>query len=379
GVVDGTQAVTLEASSGTMVAGADVIDVLDTDSEQTDVFYFSRKNNGSVSGLVFQNEDIVGFDGSEFRVVFDGTPWVSELTLDAFRIQSTGSILMSFSQAGSITGTSLSFDDSDILQFSPTTQTWEIFFDGSDVGLTSNGEDVDGISFAPDGRLIVSTTGSSSTSGLNARDEDLIVFNALSFGSNTSGTFEMYFDGSDVGLSSSSSEDVDAVSVTSDGTIYLSTTGNFSVSGISGADEDVFVFNPASLGPGTAGSFDSSLFFDGSTVGFGNDVGGLQVVDPSSNADLPLIPLTPVTDLSGFGGSEIVGDALMLVNNEGSLSTESNGWSTMQTQWQILAGAEGEYIEAVQQGDEETTNSDAPSSVDDSLSCLDQVLADWIS
>ena len=69
-----------------------------------------------------------------------------------------------------------------------------MFFDGSDVGFTSNGEDIDSISFAPDGRLVISTSGSSSVNGVSARDEDLIVFNDDSFGSNTAGSFEMYFD-----------------------------------------------------------------------------------------------------------------------------------------------------------------------------------------
>jgi hypothetical protein len=76
-----------------------------------------------------------------------------------------------------------------------------------------------------------------------------------------------------VGLSSSSSEDVDGVAVDGAGQIHLSTTGSFSVSGVSGADEDVFVFTPTSLGATTAGTFSPTLFFDGSLHGLsGNDI-----------------------------------------------------------------------------------------------------------
>ena len=57
----------------------------------------------------------------------------------------------------------------------------------------------------------------------------------------------MYFDGSDVGLSNSN-ENIDAAAVDAAGRIYLSTTGNFAAAGVSGADEDVFVFNPTTLG-----------------------------------------------------------------------------------------------------------------------------------
>jgi hypothetical protein len=80
----------------------------------------------------------------------------------------------------------------------------------------------------------------------------------------------MYFDGSDVSLSSSS-ENLSGVAQDEDGKIYLVTTGNFSVSGRSGANEDVFVFTPTSTGSTTAGSFDSALFFDGSNFGLGSN------------------------------------------------------------------------------------------------------------
>ncbi len=82
----------------------------------------------------------------------------------------------------------------------------------------------------------------------------------------------MYFDGSDVGLAETSAEDTDALDLMG-GNIYLSTTGNFSVNGLRGADEDVFVCVPTSLGEGTACNYLPSLYFDGSTWGLAdNDV-----------------------------------------------------------------------------------------------------------
>jgi len=152
-------------------------------------------------------------------------------------------------------------------------------FDGSDVGLSTNGEDIDAIGVAPDGRLVISTSGSVSVGNLSARDEDLLVFNANSIGFDTSGTFEMYFDGSDVGLSTSASEDVDAVSLGLNGSIYLSTRGSFGVSGISGNDEDVFVFDAFSVGVDTYGIFQNQLYLDGSEVGIFSDIIGFQVVE----------------------------------------------------------------------------------------------------
>jgi hypothetical protein len=113
--------------------------------------------------------------------------------------------------------------------------------------------------------------------GVTARDEDLLAFSPTSLGATTSGTWALYFDGSDVALTNST-EDVDGVSIASDGKIYLSTTGVFSVSGVSGDDEDVFVCTPTSLGDTTACNFSSTLFFDGSANGIGPfDIDAIEV------------------------------------------------------------------------------------------------------
>jgi hypothetical protein len=370
GITDGTQTVSILANADDFNQGSDSIDVTDIDFEETDLFYFSRKNNGTVDGVLFQNEDIVAYNGSEFRVFFDGTPWASGLTLDAFYIRDDGDILMSYSVAGSITGGSLSFDDSDIVRFSPASQTWALYFDGSDVGLSSNGEDVDSIGFAPDGRLVISTSGSTSANGVSARDEDMIVFNQTSLGANTAGSFEMYFDGSDVGLSTSSSEDVDAISITSDGTIYMSTVGNFSVTGTSGADEDVFAFEPENLGASTSGTFRPGLYFDGSAYGFGNDVGGLQVANPAASGS------GAAAAVPGLGAA--APDGLMIIMDfEPVVPMEVLGPMTF-AQWQSLGSSElvlapiSEVPEMVDQNKADKTSGD-----DLRVICLDEVFSEW--
>ena len=86
----------------------------------------------------------------------------------------------------------------------------------------------------------------------------------FAFPSSAESSFSIFFDGSDVGLTSSG-ENVDAAFLASDGRLYLSTTGSFSVIGASGADEDLLRFTPTSTGSTTAGTFD--LYLDGSAVG----------------------------------------------------------------------------------------------------------------
>jgi hypothetical protein len=187
-------------------------------------------------------------------------------------------MLMSFDRSLDVPGLG-GVDDSDIVRFTPTSTgsstagSFSWYFDGSDVGLTSNGEDVDAISFDANGDLIISTSGGFSVSGASGNDEDMIRFVGSQFGSSTSGTWFFHFDGSDVDLSDSSSEDVSGIWVdTVSGDLYLTAQGDFSVSGISGDGTDVFVCTPGSLGSSTTCSYDNSLFLDGSAEGLSGEV-----------------------------------------------------------------------------------------------------------
>ena len=79
------------------------------------------------------------------------------------------------------------------------------------------------------------------------QDSDIVKFTATQLGDTTSGTFELFFRGSDVGLSPTS-EDIDAVDLHADGRLIVSTIGNFAVTGVSGSDEDLIAFTPDTPG-----------------------------------------------------------------------------------------------------------------------------------
>ena len=231
-----------------------------------------------VDGVSVANEDILAFDGTEFTMYFDGSDvGIGGLALSAFAIIGDDEILMSFTSSTSALGIG-TVDDSDIVKFHATslgssTEGWfEFYFDGSDVGLSSSSEDIDALELLPNGNLLISTLGSLSVSGASGRDEDLFQFIPATLGPTTAGAWSLYLDGSDVRLSRSA-EDIDGVAVDTAGEIYLSTLGSFSVSGLSGRDEDVFAFSPTSTGSSTSGTFSSPLFFDGSTHGISsNDI-----------------------------------------------------------------------------------------------------------
>ncbi len=249
--------------------------------------WMSFRSNTSVPGVgTVTDDDIVIYDTNTglWSKIFDGSDvGLGSLEISGLAVLSDGDLLLTFTAAGTVGG--LAVDDSDVVRFTPsslgptTAGTFSIYFDGSDVGLTTNGEDLDSIALAADGSLIVSTLGRVSASGASGADEDLWTFNATSLGSNTAGSFTRLFDGSDVALNNSGSEDIDAATMNAAGEILFSTVGSFSVSGVSGQDEDVVLFTPTTLGNSTSGSF--AMFLDLSTLGIasGEDIGAMHMVD----------------------------------------------------------------------------------------------------
>ncbi len=243
-----------------------------TSAPSSNPLYLSLAGTGSVGGVSARDEDILRFDGTTWAMYFDGSDvGVGGVDVDAFYIVDADTILMSFDNAVTVNG--LTLEDWDIARFDATSLgditagSFSLYFDGNDVGLDTSAEDVDAIELLPDGRLLISTLGSPSVSGVTGgRDEDLLAFTPTSLGDVTTGTWQMYFDGSDVGLDTSA-EDTDALGIGPNGDIYLSTRDVFAVPGVSGGDEDIFVCTPTSLGDVTACTYSPVLYFDGSAWG----------------------------------------------------------------------------------------------------------------
>jgi hypothetical protein len=168
------------------------------------VLYLSLQQNQTVGGVPYANEDILAFDGIGYTLHFDGSDvGLATLTIDGFAFLAPGEVLLSFSSPGNVPGLS------------------------------------------------------------QVDDSDVVLFRATSLGSTTTGTFSLYFDGSDVGLTAAA-EDVDALEVLPDGRLVISTSGNVSVNAITGVKQDLLVFTPSSLGAATAGTW--AMYLDGSDV-----------------------------------------------------------------------------------------------------------------
>jgi hypothetical protein len=240
----------------------------------------------SVPGIAetVKDEDIVTYDPAtgSWSMYFDASDvGITSSDLDAFHVRNDGAILISYSSDGMVipglTGgpDGELIDDSDIVLFTPTSigdttaGSFSFYFDGSDVGLTRNGEDIDGLYEFADGSLAISTSGSITVGALpKGGDEDIHIFTGT-FGADTSGTWELYFDGTDVGFTSPN-DDLNAVSFDNGIDLILSTTGLAS-NGV-GDDEDLQRFT-GTFGNTTTGG--SSLELDLSTLG----------IDPAEDVD----------------------------------------------------------------------------------------------
>jgi len=254
-----------------------------------DVIYASSSTSGTAGGVAFSNEDVLTYNTSTglWAMFFDGSDVsLGNTNIDAFDLLSDGSMLLSFTSSTFTVPGLGTVEDRDIIKFIPTSTgsttagTFQWFFDGSDVGLTTSNEDIDAVHFTSDGKVIISTLGTFAVTGVSGEDEDLIIFTPTSLGSTTSGTWAMHFDGSDVGLSTSSNEDVNGAWVdAATGNVYLTTLGAFSVTGVSGDGADIFICTPGSLGSTTTCTF--TMYWDGSLFGFaGEDLDAFGVVIP---------------------------------------------------------------------------------------------------
>ncbi|NJN05508.1 MAG: tandem-95 repeat protein, partial [Rhodobacteraceae bacterium] len=320
---------------------------------------------GTIGGVAFSNEDILRYDDTTdvWTLYFDGSDvGLGFNDLNAFHLEENGNLLLSLKNPQFISGLGW-VDGTDIIRFIPTSigpttaGRFEWFFDGSDVGLNWYFEYLDAIGFSPDGRLVVSTRGWFFASNLFGLPQDLFVFNAQRFGADTAGSWELYFDGSDIGLSSSTENIAGLWIDPNNNDLYLSTTGGSRPQGGGvGTNADLLLCQQPTFGANSACTA-VSVSFDGSSVGFTRpiDALSLELNDPpvaqddafSTDEDTPISgnvladngsgpdedadsdPLT-VTALNGSSadiGAQITlpSGALLTLNSDGSFSYDPSG------------------------------------------------------
>lgn len=258
--------------------------------------FLSLRDGGRLGTLDYRDEDIVSFNRAtnEWRMIFDSSDVGITNDLDAFAIMEDGAILMSFELETTISNLGL-VDDSDIVRFIPsrlgniTSGIFTLYFNASDVGLTTDAEDVDALTLL-NGDLLLSTLDSSWVGAISGGDEDILSFTPTQLSLTTAGVWSLYFDGSDVGLNDTDDEDVQGVYVDpATGFLYLSTRRAFSVTGVAGDGADIFTCMPGTLGSSTSCTF--TPFWDGSAYG----------LIPETIDAFAIVPAPMLARLSGMG------------------------------------------------------------------------------
>ncbi|MCB9155906.1 MAG: S8 family serine peptidase [Caldilineaceae bacterium] len=274
----GVYTLRLTANDGALATSDDVVITVNPAASTGNVLYLSSSANGTVGGVAFRDEDILAYDPNTDRwsLAFDGSDvGLGGVDVDALAVLSDGSLLLSTDNPVTLSGVG-SVDDSDIVHFMPsslgdnTAGSYALYFRGADVGLTTSGEDIDAIDFAPDGRLLISTLNSASVPGVSANDEDILAFAPTALGAPTKGSWSLYFDGSTAELTAST-EEIWGLSVGASGKLYLSMAGAFAVTGVSGTAADIFTCTPITLGANNT-SCVYAPYWNGAAHGFGKQI-----------------------------------------------------------------------------------------------------------
>mgnify|MGYP003377798169 CR=1 FL=1 len=240
-------------------------------------FYLSPGKAGTFGGVAFAPADIIKYDpATGWSMHFDGSDVGITKNVSAFELQSDGSILLSLGVPQSVPGVG-SVAAHDVLRFAPTSTglttagSFQMWVDGSNVGLTTSAERVDALGLSADGRIAISTVGAVTVAGpngatLKAANEDALAFNR------TNATWSTFFDSTSViGMGP---ENVNALWVNAaTGEVYVSFADSFNLGGVKGDARDIVKLTP------NGNSYTPSLYWDGSAAGFPVAIDGLEMIN----------------------------------------------------------------------------------------------------
>ena len=231
--------------------------------------YLSTSTNGTLSGKAFTSADILSYvkATNTWDVLYDGSAINTPKNLGAFAFVGNDMIL-GFSVAQVIPGLGTAkVPAQDLVRFTPTSTgynttagTFALYFDGSDVGLTTSAEAIDALWIDANGRLYISTTGTAKVNGaggavITAHDEDVLRFTPASTGANTTGTWALYWD--PTAMTGMSAEDINGYwEDPATGARYVTILGAFNVGNtayggkFAGNQKTILRFAPNAAAPG---------------------------------------------------------------------------------------------------------------------------------
>ena len=204
--------------------------------------YVSFDSDGTVGGVAYGAEDVLLYSTTtgQWSVYFDGSANGIDpnANVDALQFYQ-GRLLISFDSATQFMqgATPRTAEPEDLVLWRPWDggMTWA--FDGSDVGLDTVGEGIDAITIRK-GQGWLSFTGAFDAQGQVGDGADFLTI-LTAGGGNTSGSWAMGADLSDIGLDSAG-ENVDAAwNDLGSNEFYFSTSGSYNAGSAAGGAEDI--------------------------------------------------------------------------------------------------------------------------------------------
>ena len=181
----------------------------------TDAFGISAGNiiissSGSeiLGGLHFKDGDMVEYNPvtNTASLLFSETLFSNDEDIDALSVLANGNIVFSTEEEETLSG--LHFNDGDLVEYNPVTNTASLLFSET---LFSSDTDIDAASVLANGNIVLSTQSTAQLGGLRFNDGDLIEYNPATDFARLLFS-EGYF---------SEDEDIDAVSIGSNNIIMV--------------------------------------------------------------------------------------------------------------------------------------------------------------
>ena len=211
---------------------------------QLDAVYWydiTTQDTETVDGQSWQDGDVIRYDpntSSASAAVWE-TWFDNHVEIQALTYAPNGNILLSTTGTATIWGQT--FEAGDIIEADSYTQTATLFFDRElfEGTYVFSYWSIDALDILDNGNILLSTSGGESLGGLAFLDGDLVEYNPFT---DTASLFlsESIF---------TDNEDIDAVHVLDNGNILLSTRGTATIGGLTFSDGDLVEYD---IGTGNA-------------------------------------------------------------------------------------------------------------------------------
>ncbi len=155
--------------------------------------------NVNINAFQFEEDEVTGTDHDGDGVLNEQDPCPADPQNDIDGDGLCGDVNLYFSLAQSVSFDNNFYADEDIIVFDEATESYSLYFNGSKVGLSHS--DIDALKILDDGSILMSFRCNTSVTGVGyVEDEDVVRFIPTTLGVNTAGSFELYLDGSEIGL-----------------------------------------------------------------------------------------------------------------------------------------------------------------------------------